>query len=140
MLDIFSVPSVSWLKVFPGVSITKQNPNTVRVRFGGDTWSFKSQFSECAIPGRYEDSDGKVVPSTASLDEKKSAEYARHIKSINVKGDVAGEFIRSLFLNTLYKGTMVKVTWTGPYKSEEPVHELKIKLEGLPNVRMRVGM
>jgi hypothetical protein len=73
MLDIFSVPSVSWLKVFPEVSITKQSPDTVKVRFRGDTWSFKSQFFECGIPGRYEDSDGKVVPSTASLDEKKSA-------------------------------------------------------------------
>ena len=33
--DMFSVPSVSWLKVFPGVSITKLGPATVKVRLRG---------------------------------------------------------------------------------------------------------
>ena len=91
-------------------------------------------------PGRYEDSDGQVLPSTASQEEKKSAEYVRLIKSINVEEDVPREFLKNVFGNTLYKGTMVKVTWTGPCKSEEPVHALKILLDALPNVCIRAGI
>jgi len=99
---MFSVPSVSWLKVFPEVSITKLSPATAKVRFGGDTWSFRSQFTECGIPGRYEDSGGHVLPSTAGLEEKKSAEYVRLIKSINVEEDVPREFLKNIFGTTLY--------------------------------------
>ena len=138
--DMSSATSVLWLKVFPEVSITKLSPATVKVRFGGDTWSFRSQFTECGIPGRYEDSDGHVLPSTASQEEKQSAGYVRLIKSINVEEDVPRELLKNVFGNTLYKGTMVKVTWAGPCKTEESVHALKILLEALPNVCIRAGI
>jgi hypothetical protein len=137
--DVFSVPSVSWLKVFPEVSITKLSAATVKVRFGGDTWSFRSQFTNLGIPGLYENSDGQVVPSTASQEEKRSAEYVRLIKSINVKERDPREFLKNVFGNSLFKGTMVKVTWTGACTSEEPVHALKTTLEGIPNVCLRAG-
>ena len=59
--------------------------------------------------------------------------------SINVEEDVPREFL-IFFGNTLYKGTMAKATWTGPCKSEEPVHALKILLDALPNVCIRAGV
>ena len=59
---VFSVPSASWRKVFPSISITKLSAETVSIRFEGDTWSFKTQFSQCGIHGRFENSDGQVVP------------------------------------------------------------------------------
>ena len=81
-----------------------------------------------------------MIPSTESQEEGNSAEYVRLIKSINIEEHVPREFLKNVFGNTLYKGTMVKVTWTGPCKSEEPVHALKILLEGIPNVCKRAGM
>ena len=138
--DVFSVPSSSWLKIFPEVTITKISAASVKVRFGGDTWSFRSKFTERGIPGRYEDSDGQMVPSTASPEEKKNADYVRLIKSINVDEHIPREFLKFFFGNTLYKGTMVKLTWTGACKSEEPMHALKIMLEGIPSVCLRARM
>ena len=63
--DVFSVPIVSRLKVFPELSITKLSAATVKVRFGDDTRS-------CGIPGRYEGSGGQLIPSTASHEKKQT--------------------------------------------------------------------
>jgi hypothetical protein len=81
-----------------------------------------------------------VLPSTASQEEKKSAEYVRLIKSINVEEHVSRELLKNVFGNTLYNGTMVKATWTEPCKSEEPGHTLKILLEDIPNGCKRAGL
>ena len=124
-------------KVFPSISITKLSANTVKVRFEGDTWSFRPQFSLCGIHGRFENSDGQVVPSTATQEEKRNADYVRLIKSINVQGPKECGFLENLFGNIVYKTTMVRVTWIGTCAAEEPVHAFKTKLELLPNVCLR---
>jgi hypothetical protein len=136
---VFSVPSASWKKVFPSVSITKLSANTVKVRFEGDTWSFRSQFNQCGIHGRFENSDGQVVPSTATQEEKRNADYVRLIKSINVQGPNERGFLENIFGNIIYKTTMLRVTWNGTCAAEEPVHAFKTMLERLPNVCLRAG-
>jgi hypothetical protein len=135
--DVFSVPSASWRKVFPSISITKLSAETVSIRFEGDTWSFKAQFNQCGIHGRFENSDGQVVPSTATQEEKRNVDYVRLIKSINVQGPKECGFLENLFGNIVYKTTMVRVTWIGTCAAEEPVHAFKTKLELLPNVCLR---
>ena len=79
-----------------------------------------------------EDSDDQMIHSTASPEEKKNADYVRFINSINVDEHIPREFLKNIFGSSLYKGTMVKLTWTGACKSEEPVHAFRIMLEEIP--------
>ena len=136
--DMFSVPSASWLKIYPAVSFEKLSSVTLKVRFEGDTWSFRSRFNAVGIPGRYEDSDGMVIPSTADDAEKKNASYVRIIKSINVEEPTSCAFLKKIFGDTVYKGTMVKVTWTGNCTEDEAVHGVMTTLKSIPNVCQQV--
>ena len=83
MVDVpfsaFAIPGPQWHKKHASVEIKVLNKDEVRVRFEGDTWSFRSNFNALNVPGRYEDPSGQALPDDISVQEKKRACYVRII-------------------------------------------------------------
>ena len=84
MVDVpfspFAIPGPQWHKNHASMEIKVLSKDEVRVRFEGDTWSFRSNFSALNVPGRYETPSGEALPDGISLQEKKKACYVRIIK------------------------------------------------------------
>ena len=75
-----AIPGPAWSKRHASVSIKAFSDDEVHVRFEGDTMSFRANFSELNVPGRYENASGEALPEEISLQEKKKAFYVRIIK------------------------------------------------------------
>ncbi len=52
--------------------------STVKMRFEGDTDTFRAGFIRCSIPGRYEDKDGGMVDES-SAESRTGLVYVRII-------------------------------------------------------------
>ena len=120
-----AIPGPAWSKRHASVTIESLNAKEVRVRFEGDTWSFKSNFANVNVPGRYEMSDGTPLAENASQLEKKKAFFVRIIKRWDVSVDKQADFLVDMLLETIYENTLVVVKWTGDIKAATPVADLK---------------
>ena len=80
------------------MTIQSLSDEEVRVRFEGDTWSFKSNFASVNVPGRYETSDGAPLAKNASQLAKKKAFFVRIIKKWDVSDENKAEFLVDLSL------------------------------------------
>jgi hypothetical protein len=132
----FSIPGPAWSKFHAEVNINVQTNKTVRVRFHGDTYMFRSNFNDLGIPGRYEDLEGNVLCDTATDKEKREGLYVRVIKSWDVSMDDHKNHLLRMFQDSLYEHTLVQVTWAGVVEEATPVATLKKELEALKNVGM----
>ena len=116
------------------MTIRSLSDEEVCVRFEGDTWSFKSNFANVNVPGRYEMSDGTPLAENASQLEKKKAFFVRIIKKWDVSDEDKAEFLVDMLKETIYENTLVVVTWIGDIKESTPVAELKKNVNELENV------
>ena len=116
------------------MTIQSLSKDEVRVRFEGDTWSFKSNFTKLGVPGRYETSDGVRLSDDPSLLEKKRAFFVRIIKKWDVSNEDKAEFLVDMLRETIYENTLVAVKWIGDIKESTPVAELKKNVNELENV------
>ena len=135
--DVFPLPSLARSGQFPLVNIQKLSTKTVKVRFEGNTFNFREGFTRCSIPGRYENKEGDAVPAPETAEEKKVATYIRIIKCIDVEVSAARDFLLGVFGDLVYKGTLVKVVWSGDCAEDEPVHAFQTALRAVPNVSLR---
>jgi hypothetical protein len=96
----FTIPGPSWLKLHATATIELLEGENVTVRFEGDTLTYKSNFSELKVPGRYEDTTGSAIADDASDDDKKKALYVRIIKSIDMgqraETEVPREYVQGI--------------------------------------------
>ena len=90
------------------MTIRSLSDEEVCVRLEGDTWSFKSNFANVNVPGRYETSDGAPLPANTSQLEKKKNKgfYVRVIR----KWDVSDEE-KAKFLVDMIKRQSTKTPW-----------------------------
>jgi hypothetical protein len=131
--QIFTVPGPSWTKLHPHVLFEKIDEKNMKIRFEGETWTFKGPFHTHKIPGRYEKKDGTLLPEDASDTEKRSATYVRIIKKIDVAQIAQKNFVLQAVNTTVYNGTCFMMTWVGAYASGEAVRDFKDEIHKLPN-------
>ena len=103
-LGIFKVPSPVWTLLYPVIEIQKLDSSEAKVRFEGDTLTFKGRFSDHGVPGRHEDASGNALPADATDEAKRAATYVRIIKAINVSENRKREFMVDLLKTSVYRG------------------------------------
>ena len=129
-----AIPGHSWKKLHAEVAFEVLSDHELKVRFQGDTYSFRENFSALNVPARYERPNGEPLPEDAPSEEKKQCTYVRIIKSIDVKEPSKMSFLLRAIQTLVYENTIVAVLWKGPLEGECPVANFQKELLKLSNV------
>ena len=130
----FAIPGPAWSKQHAEMTFEVLNQNELRIRFQGDTYSFRNNFSSLGVPGRYEKQNGEPLPDDAKHEEKKQGSFVRLIKKWDVRDKVKSKYLLEMIEDTVYENTMVAVFWKGCDEEKNPVTDFKEELLKLGNV------
>ena len=72
---VMSIPSPAWSRLYPHIKMEPVDATHLNVRCEGDTFSFKSQFNDFNVFGRYEAMDGTPLSEEASNLDKRQGQY-----------------------------------------------------------------
>ena len=81
----------------------------LRIRFQGDTYSFRNNFVSLGVYGRFETQNGEPLPEDAPHDEKKRGMFVRIIKRIDVSQEEKANFLLQMIADTVYENTIVSL-------------------------------
>ena len=134
--NLSTIPGPSWLKLHAAATIELLEGENVQVRFEGDTLTYKSNFSELKVPGRYEDTTGSALSDDASDDDKKKALYVRIIKSFDMGNAPKQKYLVNMFKDSVYEGTRMSIAFRGACKPGSAIATFKEELKKLANVTL----
>ena len=129
-----TIPGPAWSKRHAFVSIHVLSEHEVQVRFEGDTYSFRSNFSALGVPGRFETPSGEPLPDDISLQEKKKAFFVRIIKKWDVDDAEKSAFLLDMIHEKIYENTVVVTQWFGDIEEATAVALFKDNVNKLENV------
>ena len=135
-----AIPGHAWSKLHAEIRFEVLNKTELRIRFQGDTYSFRNNFVSLGVYGRFETQNGEPLPEDAPHDEKKRGMFVRIIKRIDVSQEEKANFLLQMIADTVYENTIVAVHWKGNDQEGNKVSEFKMELKKLGNVYFKEEM